>query len=415
MPDLGGGLPLDPIQAQYERWVYPARVYDLAALQLTSPLLRYQDLRSLFWLFWPRGPVREDLDILVAGCGSMSAAAQAFLYPRARVTGIDISRASLEHAEFLKHKHNLSNLTLRQARVEDAAALGGDFDFIVCYGVLQQLADPSVGLRALGRVLRPDGVIDIMVYGKYGRLGVTVLQELFRVMGLEQDAAGVQVVRDTLAGLPPAHPVQNFRRLAAQELANDEGLVDTFLPARDRTFTCAECVDLVQEAGLVFQGWKENGLYHLETRLAPNDRLAPHLRALGERQLWQAVEMLDASIGSHWFHACRVDRDKATYKIAFDEDAFLDYIPVPRVSHTVAADRLRRQPAYIARPPFPPMTLDAPQAATFKLIDGTRSVRACLGAAGLGVEAPADIAWARVFFGSLWRAGYAMYRLPGYG
>jgi hypothetical protein len=165
----------------------------------------------------------------------------------------------------------------------------------------------------------------------------------------------------------------------------------------------------------VFQGWKENGLYHLETRLAPNDRLAPHLRALGERQLWQAVEMLDASIGSHWFHACRVDRDKATYKIAFDDDAFLDYIPVPRVSHTAAADRLRRQPAYIARPPFPPMTLDVPQAATFKVIDGTRSVRACLATVGLGAEVPADIAWARVFFGSLWRAGYAMYCMPGGG
>src|SRR5437868_10796589 len=89
--------PLDPVQAQYERWVYPGRAYDLATLPLTTPLWHYQDLRTLFWLFWPQAPYRENLDILVAGCGSLSAAAQAYLYPQARIVGIDVSRTSLEH------------------------------------------------------------------------------------------------------------------------------------------------------------------------------------------------------------------------------------------------------------------------------------------------------------------------------
>ena len=55
-------------------------------------------------------PFREDLDILVAGCGSLSAAAQAFLYPRARVVGIDVSRTSLEHEEFLQPQAQLDQL-----------------------------------------------------------------------------------------------------------------------------------------------------------------------------------------------------------------------------------------------------------------------------------------------------------------
>src|SRR5207302_5367214 len=105
--------------------------------------------------------------------------AQAYFYPRARVLGIDISRASLEHAALLQRKHNLTNLTLRHAAVEDAASLGSNFDFIICYGVLHHLENPAAALRALGQVLRPDGVIDIMVYGKYGRLGVTLMQEMF--------------------------------------------------------------------------------------------------------------------------------------------------------------------------------------------------------------------------------------------
>src|SRR5207244_8693753 len=101
-----------------------------------------------------------------------------FLYPKARVVGIDVSRTAIEHEEVLQQKHNLSNLTLRHLRVEDVASLGGSFDFIICYELLHHLADPALGLRALGQVLRPDGVIDILIHGKYGRQGVTMLQEL---------------------------------------------------------------------------------------------------------------------------------------------------------------------------------------------------------------------------------------------
>ena len=159
-----------------------------------------------------------------------------------------------------------------------------------------------------GLVLRPDGVIDILLYGKYGRLGVTLLQEMFRYLGVEQDPAGIQVVKDTLRALPPAHPVQNYLRMAKYDLSTDEGLVDTFLNRSDQPFSVSECLDMVQEAGLVFQGWKENGLYHLDARLSSQDPLWPHLQALRERQLWQTVEMLDSTIAGHWFHVCRTDR-----------------------------------------------------------------------------------------------------------
>jgi SAM-dependent methyltransferase len=404
--------PDDLIRTQYDTWVYPPRVQDLAVLQLTSPRLSYQDLRSLYWLYWPAGAPREDLDILVAGCGSMQAAAYAYVYPNARVVGLDISQTCLDHNEFLQRKHDLKNLTLRQLPVEQAGSLEANFDFVVCYGLLHQLVDPVAGLRALGQALRQDGVIEIRAHGKYARFGVTLLQELFRVMGVEQNAAGLQTVRDVLATLPPNHPVQPFLRQATQELATDEGLVNTFLSPRDRPFSSAECLELVEQAGLVFQGWKENALYHPDARVPPGDRLWPHLGRLSERQLWHTFDMLDPTIGMHTFHVCRADRDPATYRIHFDGDAFLDYIPATRVSQVVEANRLRRQPAFIARPPYPPMPLDERQEKVFKLIDTARNVRACLAEAGVAPEDPANIAWARPLFGSLWRAGYTIYRLP---
>src|SRR3954468_10109666 len=111
--------------------------------------------------------------------------------------------------------------------------------------------------------------------------------------------------------------------MARHDLSTDEGLVDTFLHRRDTPFTVTECLKLVEDAGLIFQGWKENGLYHLDARLSPQDPLWPHLQALEDRPLSQAVEMLRATNAGHWFQACRPDRDPATYAIQFDNDAFL--------------------------------------------------------------------------------------------
>jgi SAM-dependent methyltransferase len=403
---------LDPVQEQYERWSYPARAFDLSRLPLLTPTWHYHDVRTLYWLFWPQGQFRDDLDILVAGCGSLSAAAYAYVYPRCRVVGIDVSRTSLAHEEHLQQLHRLTNLTLHHCRIEDVSKLQADFDLIVCYGVLHHLADPLVGLRALAPLLRRDGVIDIMVYGKHGRTGVYMLQEAFRHMGLQQDPAGVQVVKDTLAALPRHHPVQHYRHLAADDLSTDEGLVDTFLHRRDRAFSCGDCLDLVEQAGLVFQGWKENGLYHLDTRLAPNEPLRPHLERLPPRELWQVVELLDASIAGHWFHACRRDRDPATYTIQFNDDTFLGYVPVARVSQMTPADPVQGRPAMIARPPFPAVPLNEGQAVVFRQFDGVRTVRQCLQTAGL-TEGPDTTDIARRFFSALWRSSYVIFHLPG--
>ncbi len=404
--------PEDPVARQYERWAYPAPCHDLSTLNFDSPDLRYQNFRKLFPLFWPERPYREDIEILVAGCGTIAAAGYAYLYPKARVVGIDVSSASLAHEEVLKQKHGLARLALQQCRVEDVASLGAAFDFIACQGVLHHLADPVAGLRALGGVLRRDGVIDLMVYAPYARAGVYMFQELFRLMGLGQTPRDVQTVKNALACLGPQHPLRRYLALAL-DLNTDEGLVDTFLHSRDRAFSVAQCLELVQQAGLVFQGWQDSGLYHAEGRLPRTAPLRAHFDRLDDRRLWQAVELYDGTIPGHWFIACRPDRDPAGYRVQFDDEAFLGYVPILRISQATKADPLRRVPATIARAPFPPFPLDDWQVAVLSRIDGSRSIADCLrAAAGPG---PLDVSRARGLFRSLWRVGYVMFRIGAVG
>ena len=41
----------------------------------------------------------------------------------------------------------------------------------------------------------------LMLYAKYGRIGVELLESVFRDMGLRQDEASVQIVKDMISAL----------------------------------------------------------------------------------------------------------------------------------------------------------------------------------------------------------------------
>ena len=178
------------------------------------------------------------------------------------MVGVDISQPSLDHQQYLKDKHGLWNLELHLLPIEELHTLGLDFDLIVSTGVLHHLADPLVGMKSLGTCLRKDGAIGLTLYAKYGRVGVELLQSVFRDMGLDQDEASVQIVKETVSLLSPDHPVQPYLKIEGAELRYDGAVVDTFLHGRDRSYSVDDCIDLVTSAGLAFQGWLLNAPYY---------------------------------------------------------------------------------------------------------------------------------------------------------
>src|SRR4051794_16284067 len=114
----------------YERYPYPRPIADLESYRK-----RWRDparRRAEFHLYWPTGRYREDLQILVAGCGTSQAAKHATRWPEAQVTGIDVSATSIRCTEALKRKHDLTNLDLQQLAIEQVRELGKTFDLIVC-------------------------------------------------------------------------------------------------------------------------------------------------------------------------------------------------------------------------------------------------------------------------------------------
>jgi SAM-dependent methyltransferase len=402
----------DDVAAQYERWIYPPAYTNLESLPLTGPHSTYKDFRALHAAYWPAEAYREDRDVLVAGCGTMAAACYAYLYPAARVVGIDLSAASLGHEQLLKDKYRLANLSLHRLPIEQAGSLGRSFDFIACHGVLHHLADPVAGLRALGGVLRRDGVLAVMLYAMYGRAGVYMLQDLFRLLGVQQDIAGVALVRETLAALPPTHPVQQYARMAT-DLDADAGLVDTFLHPRDRAYTVRDCLDLAHDAGMTFQGWDESMPYHLDVPLGglpPDSSLRRAVAAVSEADRWAASELLRANMPVHFFHVCRADRDPRTYRVQFEDDDFLRYIPIVRFDRIVPGDPARGIQPTLLRPPVPPVPVAPSHVPILRAIDGHRTVADCLRAQNR--DGATAINFARELFSYCWRQGMLQFHIP---
>ena len=302
----------DVVSGQYEKWVYPGPIRDLPAWLAGN--WQWFDPSHAHRLFWPDRDYRPDLDILIAGCGTNQAAVFAYTNPGATVTAIDVSAASLEHHRFLKEKYGLKNLALHRLPIEEVGSLGHDYDLVVSTGVLHHMTDPTAGMRALAARLRPDGVAAIMLYARYGRLGVEMLQGVFRDLGLTQDEPSLAVVKAAIAALPQDHPLRSYLSVAP-DLEFDAGLVDTFLHGRDRSYTVADCLDLVAAGGLVFQDCFLKSSY--EPVAAANDPFLAAVAALPKERRWGVMERVNHRNGCHFFTACRPERPTETYRVDF--------------------------------------------------------------------------------------------------
>ncbi|MFV0496247.1 class I SAM-dependent methyltransferase [Mycobacterium sp.] len=401
----------DVVSEQYEKWTYPDPIHDIGEWVGTN--WQWFDPIHAYLQFWPDRPYRPDLDILIAGCGSNQSAVIAYNNRSAKVVGIDISQRSLDHAQYLKERHELTNLELHRLPVEEVSTLGRDFDLIMSTGVLHHLADPPQGMKALADCLKPDGVTALMLYARYGRIGVELMQSVFRDLGLRQDDDGVRKVKETISALDQRHPFISYRE-TAPDLYYDAGLVDTCLHGRDRSFTTGDCIDLVTDAGLVFQRWHLNAPYYphdTESLSAPASEFYQLMSEQPERKMWSLLERIRSSNACHFFTATHADRPKRSYVIDFSSPDALDYVPRLRLKCGLSGAELSR-PAWS-------LTLNAADLPFVQHINRQRTIREIATAVGQpgndSVEQELYENAARRLFQSLWRLDFLDMSLEAVG
>jgi SAM-dependent methyltransferase len=238
------------VAGQYEQSPYPRwQTLTLTpAGQLRASLERFFGATALGFMDRP-------FDCLVAGTGTGQQVLQsAVAYgPLARVTGIDLSLASLGYAGAKARTYRVDTVTLIHGDILDADLLGQRFDIIECVGVLHHMADPWEGWRVLQRQLKPGGLMYIGLYSATARAGLRALRmepgypgpgcgdtaaRAYRaeLLGRDADALGAEVRQSR-----NAYALAEFR--------------DLMLHESEQQMTLPEIAAYLCSAGLTFRGF----------------------------------------------------------------------------------------------------------------------------------------------------------------
>lgn len=399
----------EAVRKQYEAYSYPPPIEDAAKfLKQWGPLTC--DPRFAGIQLWPEGRPRQDLRILCAGCGSSQAPLIALNNPDCSVLGIDLSEASLAHSNRHRDRHGLANLELRQMSLLDVGALQRSFDLIICTGVLHHLPDPDAGLKALADVLDPSGSMAIMLYGKSGRAGVYLVQDILRRLGAGPDAEGLKVARELLKFVPSHHYLISATGKLPNDLADDAGIVDMLLHPQDRAYSVPDVMKFVEAAGLVFFGWNDNAPYCADRFLG--GEMLEKVLALPVAEQWAVIDSLNVLIDRHDFFVRKPQ--SARFATRFDTDDYLSYVPLVRAGVKLAGDvnalvltRASPQGEIV-------IPISRPEALLLEQADGKKRISDILSQALFtGSEPEARKSFARAVFERMWRSGHLLFARSG--
>ena len=392
------------VQDFYERYPYPRPIDSLEKYRQLGQ--DRQKRRVDYHLFWPARPYKEDLSILIAGCGTSQAAKHAMRWPAAQVTGIDFSATSVRCTEELKRKYNIENLQVHELPVERASDLEISFDQIICTGVLHHLEDPDAGLSALRGVLKPDGAMHLMVYAPYGRTGIYMLQEFGRRIGIHANDEEIRDLIAALTALPRGHPLENLLR-EAPDFRQEAALADALLNPQDRSYSVPQLFDFIEKAGLTFGRWLKQAPYTPHCGVVAKIPQASRLAQLSFREQYAAVELFRGTMVRHSAVVYRDDSPGGAQPISFAGDAWLRYVPLrmpdtisvqERLPPGAAAVLINQTHAY--RDLI--MPIDSTEKRLFDAIDGNRSIGGIVERTLPSAQTKSQVDMARTFFEKLW-------------
>ena len=183
----------DKIATQYNEHPYPQPILNMD--ERIDQSYQQGSCLSLIWQrLFPEKEYKENINILIAGCGTNQAVYHALKYPKSQHYAIDVSQTSINHVRNMIKKYNIKNLIVEKKDILELENKN-EFDFVISTGVLHHTKDPQKSLNRLVEATKDDGALFIMVYASYLRMGVYFLQDAFRYLDLKSTKEDINVAK----------------------------------------------------------------------------------------------------------------------------------------------------------------------------------------------------------------------------
>lgn len=342
--------------------------------------------------YWDRPRFQGPLRIWIAGCGTNQAVLTAMRFPDAQVTGSDISPRSLEACQRMAEQTGVSNLTLRRESLNQVS-YSRQFDYIISTGVIHHNADPSLTLRNIVRALKPDGVLELMVYNYYHRILTTAFQKAIRILGGQRDSPNLDQEMACTQCLLDRFPIDNLMKdfLQSQRDAPEAALADMLLQPVEYSYTIASLASLVDHSGLemllhCIRQWDRQSM---DWNMQFQDReVREAYEALDDLDRWQVSNLLMGERSPLlWFY---MQRKSSNYpRISEKElcERFLDTVFTRHQtgcgSFVLRDERFEREPA-LRTYPTPARPAEPIARAVYDRVDGSQPMRSICRKLGIG-------------------------------
>ena len=296
---------MDVIEEQYIIHPYPNPIENMDE-RINNNYAQISGMDLLWEKIFPEKEYDENIDVLIAGCGTNQAVYHAMKFPNSKNYAIDVSQASLNHIKKMIRKFDIKNLEVEKKDIND---LDGSekFGYIVSTGVIHHTKNPQESLNKLVRLTKNDGALFIMVYAIYLRQGIYYLQDAFKYLGLKPTKRGVQSIRSLISQLPKDHYAFNYIKAientaGTKDLSFEAGVIDTFLNARDQAFDIYKLKQLIEKSGAFFQCWQDNYYYYRDLLdFSKNPHIRNHYENLGPWEKADFTQKINPNSGRFSF------------------------------------------------------------------------------------------------------------------
>jgi 2-polyprenyl-3-methyl-5-hydroxy-6-metoxy-1,4-benzoquinol methylase len=269
------------VRQQYEENPYPRWV---GAPPPVQPIAFDHYVRRQFPLVAYREFGRNNLDILIAGCGTgRHSIAVAQMFAEARILAIDLSLSSLSYAKRKSIALDLRNIDYAHADILELGSLSRMFDVIDSIGVLHHVADPWNAWRVLLKSLRPGGCMRIGLYSALARRHVEPTMKFIATRGYGRTADDIRRCRQELMDFADGTPQKNVTTCA--DFFSTSECRDYIFHVQQQSTTIPKIKAFLDENALEFLG------FELDARVLRKYAVRfPHDRARTDLDSWHVYE-----------------------------------------------------------------------------------------------------------------------------
>jgi 2-polyprenyl-3-methyl-5-hydroxy-6-metoxy-1,4-benzoquinol methylase len=193
--------------------------------------------------------------ILDAGCGTgYGALGLAWANPGAKIVGVDLSEDSVDLARQRMAFWGLENCEFHAITLEALPSLGMQYDYINCDDVLYLIPDPIEGLKVMGSILSPSGIMRVNYHSATGREAFRLAQNAFGMLGMMNGAPcpeEVAMVRQTIQSMVPDVSLR-ARTWTNEYLGSEEAVLANYLLRGDKSWSMKDFFAAMAAADLSF-------------------------------------------------------------------------------------------------------------------------------------------------------------------